>query len=334
MNYKVYLRFYIIFATTVIVIYSCVSERKREEATEVTDKDLAINLRWFDGSFDQTEAEMTIGLTWALSYLGAEIPEGAMKRAIIHRQNKVFSLDLSQVGFQKFALDALSVVINKIKKSEAYQVNGYAEVGRFIMLTLNSSHHYFEIVGIPKTLNEFTKQYPFKGKYVRIVNSTISKVNRLIEISEPANAEQIAYFSTEGTGDFEKGTFKAEEFEVIDYMPNGQFRFGIYDLNGQLKAAANEEVTNAGKTAKCVWCHEITLIPFFKDMPVLPGDSFISEQDFLDIRIAFMSMISDHRDGLSGDVDYTEGQDHAFMEAIYIDFMEPPLERIDRKSVV
>ena len=47
-------------------------------------------------------------------------------------------------------------------------------------------------------------------------------------------------------------------------MPNGQPRFAIYDADGQLKAAADPNITKAGKPSKCMWCHESILHPSFK----------------------------------------------------------------------
>ena len=41
-----------------------------------------------------------------------------------------------------------------------------------------------------------------------------------------------------------------------------------------------------------------------------------------------MRLINQYRASLDGDIDYTERQHHSLMEYIYIDFMEPSLERV------
>ena len=153
-------------------------------------------------------------------------------------------------------------------------------------------------------------------------------MNRLIEVSDASRAEEIAYISAEGGGEFEDNSFQLEEFEVMDYMPNGQFRYGLYDMNGKLKAAADSRLTRAGKPAKCQWCHEIGIQPFFRDMPVLPGEGYLSKEEFLDIRSEFTLFMVGHRAELNSEIDFTERQHHALMEHIYIDFMEPDVERL------
>ena len=62
-----------------------------------------------------------------------------------------------------------------------------------------------------------------------------------------------------GTGSIRDGTFERKDIEFLDLMKNGQLRFALYDLNGQLKTSTSPSLTAAGKPGKCVWCHQIRL---------------------------------------------------------------------------
>ena len=219
------------------------------EPTPEEPENLVLNMKWFSGSFMQTEEEMRIGLAWVLSSLGAELASGSLEKSMTDYGERVFTIDLSQVGFSENAQEALQVVVTRLKDSPAYQANNHTELGRFVALTLNSTYHYYRIVDMPTTLVGFRQQHRFEAKKVRVANSAISDIPRLIEVAEAEKFEEIAYIATEGTGDFLTNSFKAIEFEVFDFLPNGQLRFGLYDLNGNLKAAADPQFTRAGKPA-------------------------------------------------------------------------------------
>lgn len=291
-------------------------------------ENLVINFKWHTGSFNHGKEEIKTGLAWTLSSLGAELPNGSLDSALMDIAPQVFSVDLSKVGFTEAAQVALQVVVSQLKSSEAYKENSYTELGRFVMLTLNSSYHYYEITEAPKSLREFKAQYRFEGKQARIINSSVSKVQRLVEVAEADGIEEIAYISTEGLGTFQNGNFTPEEFEVFDIMPNGQLRFALYDKKGRLKDSADGAITNAGKPSKCLWCHEVNIQPFFRPEPILDGPEFLNVVDFMDIRNNQMRMLVEYRDSLKSDIDFRKRQDHGFMEKLYIDFTEPSLERL------
>lgn len=305
---------------------ACVSDENSD--IPVTEEPLSIKLRWFSGSFDQSEEEMKIGLAWALSFLGASLQGNALEAAIEPLDVKLFSINLSMIGFSENAQTALQTVIKKLKASDEYQQNGYTELGRFIMLTVNSSFHYYKITEIPPTIQSFRANHLFKNTQVLVINSSVANVNRLIEVAEANSYENIAYISSEGRGSFETGTFQPEEFEVMDFMPNGQIRFALYNEDGNLKSSANAEITLAGKPSKCMWCHESSIQPFFSKNPVLIQGESLSESEFLEIRDQQLSILSEYRKSLNSAIDYQQKQDHAFMEQIYIDFMEPSASRL------
>ena len=123
---------------TIPLFYACISENEDALITP-EEESLEINLRWFSGSFEQSKEEMQIGMQYALSYLGAQLPKGSFNDAVTNISENIFTLDLSKVGFNEEAQNTLQKIVTRIKRSAAYQQNDYTEAGRFIMLTLNSS---------------------------------------------------------------------------------------------------------------------------------------------------------------------------------------------------
>ncbi len=136
----------------------------------------------------------------------------------------------------------------------------------------------------------------------------------------------MAFIAEEGVGKVEDGSFKVQELECIDIMPNGQFRFGLYNLSGMLKTAGDSMISLAGKPAKCLWCHETALQQSFTPDPFVPG--FLSKEEFRAIINQRMGEIQIYRDGLNSDLDFSRTQDHALMERLYISFMEPSAFRL------
>lgn len=318
------IRFYILITLISVLAYSCINSTEEDDLF----LDHTIRLRWFPGAFDQSKEEVRTGFAWTLSSLGAMLPAESMDQVMIELDENLFEIDLSRAGFSEEALGALNVVLIRLKNSHAYQVNNYVEMGRFVMLTLNSSNHYYEITRVPKTIADFRSRYSFDGEKMRIINSSVSLTQRLLEIATANQFEEIAYVAVEGEGSFEDDSFQKKEFEVLDFMPNGQLRFAIYDTNGTLKPAADEELTKAGKLSKCLWCHETNIQPLFRENAVLAGDNFLSEDEFNVILDRQNLFLAEHRDALNSEIDFSNLRDHRFLEYLYIDFMEPSADRI------
>ncbi len=318
-------RVFFLFTIVLAVFYACTFDRE----LILDDEHLTLNLRWVPGFETQTQDEMLTGLTWALSNLGAELPRGSLQRAIFWQDDNHFSLNLNQVGFKRQALFALSRIIDVLVASGEYEQANGIDVGRFIMLTVNSTYHYYEITDVPQTLEEFRGLYDFRNKSVQVVNSSITSVNRLIEIAEAESYAQIAHISGESDQPFSaSGDFSPDEFEVLDMMPNGQIRFGLYDKQGRLKAFADETITIAGKPAKCLWCHEVNIQPLFLENAALGLGNTLTQEAFNQLRGEQMMWLMEYRAGLSTDLDYSRPQEHERMEKIYEDFMEPSAARL------
>jgi hypothetical protein len=122
------------------------------------------------------------------------------------------------------------------------------------------------------------------------------------------------------------GSFQKEDIETLEFMPNGQLHFGLYDAAGNLKTAATPELTKAGKPSKCLWCHEINLNPPFFNKTDLPG--YYSTQEFKDLVARQMRLVSGYRLALKAKVDFGKTQDHTNAENLYLSFAQPTVERL------
>jgi hypothetical protein len=287
--------------------------------------DLKINLRWVKAYPDETREDIVTGLAWSLSFLGAELPAGSMEQAIEWQSDSHFIIDFTKTGFNNQAQAALSKIIPALKNSDEYRLLNGIDIGRFVMLTLNSTHHYLAITGVPEKYTSFRSLYTFDQKKAAILKSNIAFGNRLIEISTANHALQIAFSAAEGNGSI-AGTFDGEEFETIDIMKNGQLRIGLYDSNGNLKVAASPVLTAAGKPAKCLWCHETSLQPPYNDNHTLTG--YYSTAEFKGKIDRFTKLIEDYRATLSSDIDFTKQHLHTKAEFLYLSFTEPSAERL------
>jgi hypothetical protein len=292
----------------------------------VPPHDLQIQLRWIKSYPTETKNDVMTGLRWTLSFLGANLPKGSMEKAVLWDGEKTFRLDLIAVGFSVAAQQPLSELIAVLKNSNEYRIHGSFDIGRFTMLTLNSPYHYYEITGAKKRLVEFRSLYDFEEKKAGIIHSSIAVGHRVVEISKTNVFHKIAFIGIEGEGSVVENSFEAKEFETLDFMPNGQLKFALYDLDGNLKSAASPSLTRAGKPAKCLWCHEIRLLPPFQDDNQL--SEYWSTEEFENMVDERTKLVDQYRKGLNTEIDFSKTQDHTKAELLYLSFMEPSAERI------
>lgn len=315
------IKFFSCITACVILWYSCAYNDLHEPTN-----DLQINLRWVKAYPAESARDITIGVAWTLSYLGATLPEGSLERSMRRQGKNFFMLDLAQSGFNHDAEEAFRQLLVVLKSSDEYRIHGSLDLGRFVMLTLNSVNHYYAITGAKKTLSIFRSPYSFDDRKVGIIHSSIAFGNRVIEISKADRYEQVAFVGIEGEGILANNTFNGVEYEAMDYMPNGQLRFALYDSDGNLKTSASPSLTLAGKPAKCLWCHEISLLPPFEADHELTG--YYSTLEFKSILAHRTTLVDEHRKKLASDIDFTKTQDHTKMELLYLSFMEPSAERL------
>ncbi len=309
---------YLLFVL-MLVSFGC---KKEEEMCE--NEELTIQLRWVPSYTGETLDDAITGLKWSLSFLGAELPIEHEQEAMIVQSSNLVLINFELLGFSSEALEAWHDLVTHLKSTEEYERFDSFTMGRFIVLTINSSNHYYKITGVPETLEAFDNQFEYMDLKAAIVPSAISTGDRLIHIGKMNEAEALAFKAEEGKGSIELGTFEKKEFEVIDVMKNGQLRFAIYNELGNLIPAADTILSISGRPAKCLWCHETHLLPSFNDTDSIPG--YMNGSEFAELIEQRMTTLSAYRTGLSSSLDFAFESDHEQMEIMYISFMEPSIE--------
>lgn len=283
-------------------------------------EDLAINLfftRDYEG--DSWENHRT-GLIWALSYLGAELPKGSFDRSVSWMDSVTFTLQLDKVGFNSDARKSLNKILGRLKKSGQYKKYNCLDMGALVSLTIGSSANYYEITGVPKTLSEFYGAHYFNRYSVFAVShSAVGKHERILKYKASGPVTDWCFVAEEGAGILEGKI--AGAFEVYDVMPNGQLRFAVYDSKGNRLDGSPDSLGKAGKPAKCMWCHEINILPLYTSCEQV--ENYVSPHQFNADVAALTKRLEEYRKTLNSDIDFSKTQDHTKMELVYISYMQP-----------
>jgi hypothetical protein len=287
------------------------------------DPSLVIKLRWIKSYPTQSQSQVNTGLLWALSFLGAKLPADA---AVISWEGTMVSLDLDAAGVAESSKAAWKKLLQVLKSSDEYRVMGGLDIGRFVFLSLCSSYQYYALAGVNPSYAEFRAAHTFAPKQVAIVESAVARGNRLIEVAHGDGINSVAFVAFEGAGSLEHHSFKQADIETLDLMENGQLRFGLYDLDGHLKATTTPALTTAGKPSKCLWCHEINLQLPFRNVTDLEG--YYGTKEFTEAIASATLVIKSYRKTLASKVDFTHLQDHSNAEALYLSFAEPTASRL------
>lgn len=313
------LRLIALTGTLCVVLYSCLYND-----IVVNREEHQLTLRWVKAYPDETKEKVMTGLLWQLSFLGAALPKNA--EFITWENDHQLTLNIVRAGFDGNALNAWRKILQVIKESDEYKTMQGIDIGRFVMLTLNSPHHYYAITGAQKSYNKFRAAFDFEDLKGGIVESGVAYGHRVIEIAAADRVDEVAFVALEGAGSIVDNTFSEQEIEVLDVMPNGQLRFAMYNLDGELKVSADPLLTPAGKPAKCLWCHEIRVQrPFYNETDVT---GYYTTEQFTKKTEDFMVMINNYRKTLDSQIDFSKTQDHVFSELLYISFMQPSAERL------
>ena len=286
--------------------------------SDLTTSETTINLKWNKSYSDDTIDKSLIGLKWALSYMGATLPASNSGFSVA---GNVITIDIKYLGFSNEAQQKLLKLSQKIKQSEEYQTNQNIDLGRYVTLLLGASEHYYEIIGTPNTLNAVLNQYTLLPQKGYVNNSSVSLEHRIIQFSEQNGFNQL--FLSEEVNPVSGEIY---EYETIELLPNGQLRFGIFDTNGNRKNSADASHSNAGKPAKCMWCHESGINQMFNPQNDYSG--YLSYADFQNTLISYRETNRTQKLALTDGVDFSQTQQHTLTELLYISFMEPSAERL------
>jgi hypothetical protein len=292
-----------------------------------SDPDLSIELRWLKSYFRESRSDVEVGLLWVLSFLGATLPADGPEA--LSWRGDVVTLRLDHAGIGQDVLPNWKRLLASLKASEEYREMGALDVGRFVAMTLCSSNHYYALTGAETSYERAYASRAFTPRHAAIVESAVSRGDRLIEVAQGATATDMAFIAHEGPGSIFRGTFVVEEHELIDVMANGQLRFALYAADGTLKPAADRTRTAAGKPGKCLWCHEIALSRPFNGRTSVPGYHSLGE--FEQLIAQRMDALQSARSSLASRIDFARTQDHTYAELLYISFYEPSAERIARE---
>ncbi len=280
-----------------------------------------INLKWNKSYPDDTIEKNVIGLQWCLSFLGSTITNDSIPSGLTYNDSLI-SLDINKLGFRKESASFLAKLNYKLKDSDEYKKTKSVDLGRFMALTIGSSYHYYKIVDIPEKLDDYYSLYKFDNLRGYINNSSVSYLHRIISYSNNSNKFKQGFISAE----IDSISKTVLEYETMEVMPNGLLKFGVYDVNGQLKSSGNPNHTRAGKPAKCIWCHEVNIQPLFRDQKDFHGFSpYLALNDSLE---KFNQSLQRKQDSLWSNKAIKDKKKHTLMEIAYISFMEPSIERL------
>jgi hypothetical protein len=287
------------------------------------DPGLVIKLRWVKSYPGQSRSKVNTGLFWALSFLGAKLPADA---PIISWDGTLVTLDLDAAGVAETSKPAWKKLLHILESSDEYRMMGGIDIGRFVFLSLCSSYQYYALTGVSPSYAEFRARHEFAPRQVAIVESGVAHGNRLIEVGKGEGINSVAFVGFEGAGSLQDHSFQKADIETLDLMENGQLRFGLYDLDGHLKATTTPALTAAGKPSKCLWCHEINLQPPFRNITDLEG--YYSTKEFKEFVASATRVIASYRKTLASKVDFKGLQDHSNAEDLYLSFAEPTASRL------
>jgi hypothetical protein len=287
------------------------------------DPRLAIDLRWVKNYPKEHRSNVNTGLYWALSFLGAKLPDSAN---VLRWHGEVVTLDLGAAQVQDGTQEAWKKLLRDFKASEEYRRTGAIDIGRFVFVSLCSANLYYELSGSSRTYPEFVARHALGARQIAVVESAVAHGNRLIEVGTGAGIGGVAFVAFEGSGSLKDATFSKQDVETLEFMDNGQLRFGLYDLDGHLKTATTPALTTAGKPSKCLWCHEINLNPPFSNVTDVPG--YYTTLQFRELVTSQMRVVAAYRHTLRSKVDFRKTQDHSNAENLYLSFAQPSAQRL------
>lgn len=313
----------------VVVLFTYCSQKVTQQVTTVAESDTVINLKWYQNYPSETQEHVATGLKWILSYLGAMEPE----RAIQWQSESIVRLDIRKAGFNKAQEEIWEKLLREIKSRTNYKNDSFLDAGLFSLLTFNNSWHYYALTEVSPTFTEFKEKYDFENGDEFIVakgESCVSKGVRKLVSAKANEMQNVAHFSIEGKGE-ELASFKPEEFEVFDYMPNGQTRFAIYDLEENLITAAKEDIGIGGKPAKCMWCHTSKISKLLFVQTETEGYKTIDEYSGI-IKRQNNLIWQTISKTLKGNFIAEQAEEHSYAELLYLGYEEPTFYRLRKEG--
>ena len=308
-----------IFLTIVIYSLSSCSNTVIEEIDDAS----TINLKWNKSYTEDSFEIQKVALDWCLSYLGATTAEKIENKGITYN-NPIISINVDELDFDDNAITQLKKLHNIFKASEEYKAHNAFDLGKYITMTLGSSYHYYKIVGTPEQIDFYTTLYHFNELKGYVNNSSISlpDIHRIITYSKLENQQKQAFIAQE----IDSNTEEIKEFEAFQRMSNGQLKFAVYSVDGDLIPSSDKTVSNAGKPANCLWCHETAIQPLFTEQDNF--SDYLSYEQLKDTLNFYNTELRNYQDNIWQNPNIQNRQLHTNMELSYISYMEPSAERL------
>jgi hypothetical protein len=302
-----------------IILFSACFSCTKITVEEISSRD-TIHLKWNKSYEDDSIEKAEIGLYWGYSIIGAKV----LNSIVLPSNNSTFTVNIDEIVLDENALEKIKVLHNRIKETDEYKLKKSIDLGRYISLLIGSSEHYYAITNVPNKLDELLSNYTLNNSKGYVDNSSVSLKHRIIEYSNQENTKQL-FLSTE----INPQNNIIVEYETIEIMENGQLKFGIFNASKNRVNVANKEHTNAGKPAKCIWCHESNINRLFTSQGNFPG--FLSSIQLNDTLIKFNNSLREQQNSLIDGVKYNNSQEHVQLEIAYITFMEPSALRLSKE---
>ena len=306
------MRFKIIYIVLLLTI-SC----KKESKSFQNNSDSNISLRWSKYYELDNVNKAKNGLFWCYSYLGAT----TLNNTLVTINGNILKIDVNKIGFNSEAIKYLMILHKKLKLTEEYQEHESIDIGRYISLLIGAPEHYYKFTEIPQELNTLLSKYSLHETQGYINHSSISLTHRRIKFSNKAGLNQLLL-----SEEIDTSTGKVIEFETMEIMSNGQIKFALFDKNGNRKNNADPMITNAGKPAKCIWCHESQIQPLFKTQDDFTG--FMTYDELNDSLNYFQNQLFQKQIKFDNGINFNNKTEHQDMELVYISFMEPSAQRL------
>lgn len=306
-----------------VVLFVCISCTKAVIG-DTFNEDSLITLKWYPSYPDDSLEKNKIALEWCLSYLGATIAEQISPTGLTINSNNTITLDIELVGFEENAVTQLKRLHKIFKESEEYKAHKAFDLGKYIAMTIGSSYHYYKIVDAPTQVDYYTTNYFFNELKGYINNSTISlpSSHRVLSYSPINSLQEQIFITTE----VDPNTQEIKEFETLERMANGQLKFAVFDSNGLLIPNAKDDVSRAGKPAKCMWCHEVVIQTLFSQQNDF--NNFLSYVQLKDTLNFYSFQLRNYQNDLWLNPNLQNKQLHTNMELSYISYMEPSAQRL------
>jgi hypothetical protein len=314
------------FSISLIILIGCLGWATAP--AQPSDEGLSILVRRCVSHDGESSQKWEAGVIWSFSYIGATWPKGSFRDAVKPIEPFVYEINFRKMGLPPAAEPHLAFLLDSLKSSAEYQERCAIDLGRLLMLTVYSSWHYYRLSGAAPRYQSVLNQLQATDSVLVFpaAYSSVAKGNRILHLQR-GKGPFFTYVAEEGYGSLPLDNFSSSAFEAFTVMPNGQFRYAIYDHSGQLEAATPTQLAGAGKPTKCQWCHESNLLPLYRPTHNIAG--FATTADFTREVARHQAILNRYRSSLSTEINYANGtEEHAFAEILYVSFMEPSAERL------